>query len=155
MVTTVGVTLTAVLEAIARKIFTGKKYIELPGGKQLAVERTVSSRLRYVGFSHEDGMYYKVFEQNPNTGSDGAKLAKAGHLVLQVARATKPSEFAGHIGLLVDGKWKPVVDTLAIPALNRDVSVPDQPDPDDIKGENNMPAAGEFKDESKVVGESN
>ena len=59
------------------------------------------------GHKAAKGMGFTYIEQNPNTGSTYAKLAKTGHKVLWVVKDI-PGQAKGHyIGAVVDGVPEP------------------------------------------------
>ena len=74
----------------------GAKEVELDG-KKFAVRETPRKRLREVDFVFE-GQALRGLEQNPNTESRWAQLARAGHKVMQFLSAGR------YIGNVVDGK---------------------------------------------------
>jgi hypothetical protein len=74
----------------------GAAEVELDG-KKFAVRETPRKRLREVDFVFE-GQALRGLEQNPNTESRWAQLARVGHKVMQFL-------FAGrYVGNVVDGK---------------------------------------------------
>ena len=89
-----------VLESVARQLFSGAKQVDTPEG-QVPVGKTPSKRLLRVEFS-VDGHPVVGIEQNPHTASQWAKLAKAGHKVMQF----RDGESGRYIGVVVDGKVK-------------------------------------------------
>ncbi len=74
----------------------GAKEVELDG-KKFAVRETPRKRLREVDFVFE-GQALRGLEQNPNTESRWAQLARAGHKVMQFLSAGR------YVGNVVDGK---------------------------------------------------
>jgi hypothetical protein len=89
-----------VLESVARQVFSGAKQIETPEGR-VPVGKTPSKGLLRVEFSVE-GHAVVGIEQNPHTASQWAKLAKAGHKVMQF----RDAETGRYIANVVDGKVK-------------------------------------------------
>ncbi len=74
----------------------GAKEVELDE-KKFAVQETPQKRLREVDFEFE-GQALRGLEQNPNTESRWAQLARAGHKVMQFLSAGR------YVGNVVDGK---------------------------------------------------
>src|SRR5260370_33339589 len=66
-------------------------------GKKFAVRETPRKRLREVDFVFE-GQALRGLEQNPNTESRWAQLARKGHKVMQFLSAGR------YVGNVVDGK---------------------------------------------------
>jgi hypothetical protein len=89
-----------VLENVARQVFSGAKQVETPEGR-VPVGKTPSKGLLRVEFSVE-GHPVVGIEQNPHTASQWAKLAKAGHKVMQF----RDAETGRYIANVVDGKVK-------------------------------------------------
>jgi hypothetical protein len=89
-----------VLESVARQVFSGAKQVETPEGR-VPVGKTPSKGLLRVEFSVE-GHPVVGIEQNPHTASQWAKLAKAGHKVMQF----RDGETGRYIANVVDGKVK-------------------------------------------------
>jgi len=67
------------------------------GGEKFAVRETPRKRLREGDFVFA-GESLRGLEQNPETGSRWAQLARAGHKVMQFLSAGR------YIGVVVDGK---------------------------------------------------
>ena len=74
----------------------GKKEVELEGQK-FAVRETPRKKLREVDFVF-GGQVIRGVEQNPETGSNWAQLAREGHKVMQFLVAGR------YVGNVVDGK---------------------------------------------------
>src|SRR5258708_35994730 len=74
----------------------GAKEVELDG-KKFAVRETPRKRLREVDFVFE-GQALRGLEQNPNTESRWAQLARARHKVMQFLAAGR------YVGNVVDGE---------------------------------------------------
>lgn len=89
-----------ILESVARQVFSGAKQVDTPEGRA-PLGRTPSKGLRRVEFS-VDGHPVVGIEQNPHTASQWAKLAKAGHKVMQF----RDGESGRYIAVAVDGKVK-------------------------------------------------
>jgi hypothetical protein len=89
-----------VLLSVARQVFSGAKVVETPEG-QAPVTRTPSKGLLRVEFLVE-GHKVVGIEQNPNTGSQWARLARAGHKVMQF----RDGEAGRYIANVVDDKVK-------------------------------------------------
>ncbi len=66
-------------------------------GKKFAVRETPRKRLREVDFEFE-GQTLRGLEQNPNTESRWAQMARKGHKVMQFLSAVR------YVGNVVDGK---------------------------------------------------
>jgi hypothetical protein len=66
-------------------------------GQSFAVRKTASKRLVQVDFNF-DGQPYRGIEQNPNTKSGWAHLARKGARVMQFLQAGK------YLAVIVDGK---------------------------------------------------
>jgi hypothetical protein len=73
-----------------------KKEVELEGQK-FAVRETPRKKLREVDFMFS-GQVLRGVEQNPETGSNWAQLARDGHKVMQFLVAGR------YVGNVVDGK---------------------------------------------------
>lgn len=67
------------------------------GGKKFRVQKTSRSKLREVDFEF-DGEKLRGLEQNPDTSSNWAKLAREGKKVMQFLRDGK------YVANVVDGK---------------------------------------------------
>ncbi len=89
-----------VLESVARQVLSGAKEVDTPEGR-VPVGKTPSKGLRRVEFSVE-GHPVTGIEQNPHTASRWAKLAQAGHKVMQF----RDGESGRYIAVVVDGKVK-------------------------------------------------
>jgi len=73
-------------------------------GKSYAVRRTAKRHLRQVDFEFE-GQAIRGLEQNPETGSRWAELARAGKKVMQFLVPVEGAPRGGrYIGVVVDGK---------------------------------------------------
>ena len=66
-------------------------------GQSLPVHKTATKRLVEVDFTF-DGQPYRGLEQNPNTKSRWANLARKGAMVMQFLQAGK------YVAVVVDGK---------------------------------------------------
>jgi hypothetical protein len=73
-----------------------KKTVEL-GGEAYPVRQTAKSKLKQVDFHFED-RELRGLEQNPNTKSRWAKLAREGRQVMQFLEQGK------YVAVVVDGK---------------------------------------------------
>lgn len=89
-----------VLESVAQQVFSGAQQVDTLEG-QVPVGKTPSKGLLRVEFSI-DGDPVVGIEQNPHTASQWAKLAKAGHKVMQF----RNGESGRYIAVVVDGKVK-------------------------------------------------
>ncbi len=90
-------TLEEAMEKVWRgALVEGAKEVELDGQK-FAVQETPRKRLREVDFEFE-GQALRGLEQNPNTESRWAQLARKGHKVMQFLSAGR------YVGNVVDGK---------------------------------------------------
>jgi hypothetical protein len=87
-----------VLVSVARQVFSGAKQVETPEGL-VPVEKTPTKGLLRVESSFERPPVVGT-EQNPNTGSQWAKLPRAGHKVVQF----RDAETGRYIANVVDGK---------------------------------------------------
>lgn len=88
------------LVSVAQQVFSGAKQVDTPEGR-VPVGKTPSKGLLRVEFSFE-GRPVAGIEQNPNTASQWAKLARAGHKVMQF----RDAETGRYIANVVDGKVK-------------------------------------------------
>jgi hypothetical protein len=88
---------TALLQSIATQMLTGTK-VELKG-KTLRVGRTSVQHLKTATFTM-NGREYQAIEQNPEKESRWARLARAGHQVVQF-KYVKTSKF---VAVAVDDK---------------------------------------------------
>jgi hypothetical protein len=86
----------ALVKAWRQALVEGTENVEL-GEEKFPVRETPRSRLREVDFVYE-GERLRGLEQNPNTESRWAKLARAGHKVMQFLSAGR------YIAVVVDGK---------------------------------------------------
>jgi hypothetical protein len=66
-------------------------------GESFPVRKTASKRLVEVDFTF-DGQHYRAIQQNPNTKSGWANLARKGAKVMQFLQAGK------YVAVIVDGK---------------------------------------------------
>ena len=89
-----------VLESVAQQVFSGAQKVNTPEGR-VPMGRTPSKGLLRVEFSIR-GHPLVGIEQNPHTASQWAKLAKAGHKVMQF----RDGESGRYIAVVVDGKVK-------------------------------------------------
>jgi len=87
-----------VLVSVARQVLSGAKQVETPEGL-VPVAKTPSKGLLRVESSFERRPVVGT-EQNPNTGSQWAKLPRAGHKVVQF----RDAETGRYIANMVDGK---------------------------------------------------
>ena len=92
--------LSEVLLSVAHQVFSGAQDVETPEGRA-PVTKTSSKRLLKVEFSFE-GHKVVAIEQNPDTASQWAKLAKAGHKVIQF----RDGETGHYIANVVDDKLR-------------------------------------------------
>jgi hypothetical protein len=83
---------------VFRQLDAGKRLIETPDGSY-RVKRTSKQGLRMCEFV-VDGHPYKAIEQNPNTRSRWAALAREGHKVVQFLDAAT----GRFVAVAVDGK---------------------------------------------------
>jgi hypothetical protein len=86
----------AMVEVWRQALAAGAAEVEL-GGEKFRVRETPRKGLREVDFVFE-GQPLRGLEQNPNTESRWAKLARAGHKVMQFLSEGR------YIGVVVDGK---------------------------------------------------
>jgi len=86
----------ALVEVWRQALAEGAGNVEL-GGEKFPVRETPRKRLREVDFVFE-GQPLRGLEQNPKTESRWAKLARAGHKVMQFLSAGR------YIGVVVGGK---------------------------------------------------
>jgi hypothetical protein len=86
----------AMVEVWRQALVEGTREVEL-GGKKFPVRETPRNCLREVDFVFE-GQPLRGLEQNPKTESRWAKLARAGHKVMQFLSAGR------YVGVVVDGK---------------------------------------------------
>jgi hypothetical protein len=88
----------AIFADVFRQLNAGKRLIETPDGRY-AVKRTSKQGLKMCEFV-ADGHPYKAIEQNPNTRSRWAALAREGHKVVQFVDAGT----GRFVAVAVDGK---------------------------------------------------
>lgn len=86
----------ALVEVWRQALAEGAENVELDGEK-FPVRETPRKHLREVDFEFE-GQRLRGLEQNPNTESRWAKLARAGRKVMQFLSAGR------YVGVVVDGK---------------------------------------------------
>jgi hypothetical protein len=86
----------ALVEVWRQALVEDAENVEL-GGEKFPVRETARKHLREVDFVFE-GQRLRGLEQNPNTESRWAKLARAGHKVMQFLSAGR------YAGVVVDGK---------------------------------------------------
>jgi len=86
----------ALVEVWRQALVEGAENVELDG-ETFPVRDTARKHLREVDFVFE-GQRLRGLEQNPNTESRWAKLARSGHKVMQFLSAGR------YIGVVVDGK---------------------------------------------------
>jgi hypothetical protein len=86
----------AMVEVWRQALAEGARTVEL-GGEKFPVRETPRKHLHEVDFVFQ-GQSLRGLEQNPNTESRWAKLARAGHKVMQFLSAGR------YIGVVVDGK---------------------------------------------------
>ncbi len=87
-----------VFRSVARQVFAGAQEVETAEGR-VPVKRTPSKRLRRVEFIVEGDKVVGI-EQNPQTASQWAKLAREGHQVMQF----REGEAGRYIAVVVDEK---------------------------------------------------
>lgn len=75
-------TLEEALAAVWRQVLDENANLVELGGRRFPVQRTRRRRLRQVDFEF-DGQALRGIEQNPDTGSRWAELARAGRKVMQ------------------------------------------------------------------------
>jgi hypothetical protein len=85
--------------SVWRQALVEQKKIVAVGAATYSVRRTVKSRLAQVDFEC-DGLEFRGLEQNPQTKSQWAKLAREGAKVMQFLRAGR------YVGVVVDGVLK-------------------------------------------------
>ncbi|MGC1088697.1 MAG: hypothetical protein WA894_09690 [Candidatus Acidiferrum sp.] len=86
----------ALLSVWQQTLIDKKKTVELDGDSY-AVRQTAKSKLKQVDFRFED-REFRGLEQNPNTKSRWAKMAREGGQVMQFLERGK------YIAVVVDGK---------------------------------------------------
>ncbi len=89
-----------ILRSVAQQVFSGAQEIETPEGRA-RVRKTSAKGLLRVEFLLE-GQKVVGIEQNPETASQWAKLARAGHKVMQFRDASN----GRYIANVVDDKVK-------------------------------------------------
>ncbi|MBZ5562780.1 MAG: hypothetical protein LAP13_10200 [Acidobacteriia bacterium] len=87
-----------IFRSVAQQVFAGAEEVETPDGR-VPVRRTPSKRLRRVEFFVEGNKVVGI-EQNPQTASQWAKLAREGHQVMQF----REGESGRYIAVVVDDK---------------------------------------------------
>ncbi|MGH9711777.1 MAG: hypothetical protein ACRD5M_00550 [Candidatus Acidiferrales bacterium] len=90
-------TLEEALVSVWRQALVGKADIVKLAGQEIPVRRTPKRGLRQVDFTF-DGQQPRGLEQNPETKSHWAQLARAGKRVMQFLSAAR------YIAVVVDGK---------------------------------------------------
>jgi hypothetical protein len=85
--------------AVWQQALVEQKKIVAVGESTFSVRRTPKSRLAQVDFVL-DGLEFRGLEQNPQTKSRWAKLARDGSKVMQFLRAGR------YVGVVVDGVLK-------------------------------------------------
>jgi hypothetical protein len=88
----------ALLSVWQQSLIDKKKIVDLDG-KTYPVRQTSKSKLKQIDFSFE-GRELRGLEQNPNTKSRWAKLAREGKTVMQFLEAGR------YIAVVVDGKTR-------------------------------------------------
>ena len=86
----------ALLSVWQQGLVDKKKIVEIDG-ETYSVKQTAKSRLKQIDFRFE-GRELRGLEQNPNTKSRWAKLAREGKKVMQFLEAGR------YIAVVVDGK---------------------------------------------------
>jgi hypothetical protein len=86
----------ALLSVWQQSLVDKKKIVEIDG-ETYSVKQTVKSKLKQIDFRFE-GRELRGLEQNPNTKSRWAKLAREGKRVMQFLEAGR------YIAAVVDGK---------------------------------------------------
>jgi hypothetical protein len=86
------------LADIARQVFAGTETVTTASGPA-RVQRTSKQRLRRVEFAMGEERLVGI-EQNPNTASRWAQLARAGHQVMQF----RDARTGAYVANVVDGK---------------------------------------------------
>lgn len=85
--------------SVWRQSLVEKKKVVAVGGSTYSVRRTAKSKLAQIDFE-VDGRDYRGLEQNPQTASRWAKLARDGAKVMQFLQA------GVYLAVVVDGKLK-------------------------------------------------
>jgi hypothetical protein len=85
--------------SVWRQALVDQKKIVSVGGSTFSVRRTSKNRLAQVDFEL-NGVEFRGLEQNPQTTSRWAKLAREGAKVMQFLRAGR------YVGLVADGAPK-------------------------------------------------
>ena len=86
----------ALLSVWQQSLVDNKKIVEIDG-ETYSVKQTAKSKLKQIDFRFE-GRELRGLEQNPNTKSRWAKLAREGKKVMQFLEAGR------YIAVVVDGK---------------------------------------------------
>ena len=89
--------LEAILISVWRQVLVDETTTVNVGGQKFRVQKTSRSKLREVDFEC-DGQELRGLEQNPDTRSNWAKLAREGKKVMQFLRDGK------YVANVVDGK---------------------------------------------------
>jgi hypothetical protein len=89
--------LEGILVSVWRQVMMENSNVVRLDGRRFPVLQTSRSKLREVNFEFE-GQTLRGLEQNPNTKSRWAQLAREGKKVMQFLRDGK------YIGVVVDGK---------------------------------------------------
>ena len=93
--------LASLLSGVAREFFTGNISIR---GRTIPVAKTTVKKLGVVTFLETDSnRLFTAIEQNPETGSRWAGLARAGHKVVQFKELHDRHDDGKYIGVAVDG----------------------------------------------------
>src|ERR1700722_2879110 len=85
--------------SVWRQALVEQKKIITVGNSTFSVRRTAKHRLAQIDFER-DGVEFRGLEQNPQTKSRWAKLAREGAKVMQFLRAGR------YVGVVVDGVLK-------------------------------------------------
>src|SRR6202140_44923 len=85
--------------SVWRQALVEQKKIITVGNSTFSVRRTAKHRLAQIDFE-VDGVEFRGLEQNPQTKSRWAKLAREGAKVMQFLRAGR------YVGVVVDGVLK-------------------------------------------------
>ncbi len=87
-----------IFRSVAQQVFAGAPEVETPEGRA-PVKRTSAKRLRRVEF-YVEGNKVVGIEQNPQTASQWARLAREGHQVMQF----REGDSGRYIAVVVDDK---------------------------------------------------
>jgi hypothetical protein len=87
------------LSVYQQSLIDNEKSVDLDG-ETYPVRQTSKSKLKQIEFRFEDHQLRGI-EQNPNTKSRWAKLAREGHKVMQILEAGR------YIAVVVDGRVHP------------------------------------------------